>query len=697
MVRPCTPAMACRTLSSLERPVCHPPPPSLTRFSRLPLANSRLVTVESGARQVDLLEGSRLPVRTARLPSHVTRHPIVTARPVTSRDGVRILDLVEDGLPIRPAVSLAATPIARSVSQLPVASLVERRERRQSRSRPWLQQRKHVVPPTVVQSPPVVPESATPPLPTKHVSFGDVTVHEVSRWINPVYTSYLPIAITRPVKAATGVQFAELLKGSCLPIRTAGAYLARPSRLPVDPVDLLEGSCLPIRTTQARPRTFVPAARTVTSLVSSTLPVSMVERRKLRESRSRPWIKQRELPHSTAIEARPKKFVSFGSVTSMVVSRWIEPEHVFDDSAPPIVSPRPVLSASAARILDFLEGSSLPVRRSPAVKTTTSLPIVSSISQLPVASLVERTEARPARQCPSVVSGQTIPVGVDDLERFAAATLVRGRPIESALSFVPPRSGPVSTDIVDCTTFAKLDLRGVKEAFLVGNSRPHDNESETKFWNELEFVYGSPCSESESAYSPVSSEEFVHSPISEDEFVRSPISESPVYSHMEELTVHCSDSEEELQSSDSEDGFVHSPVSSEEFVRSPVSDSDWVDSSRLEQLTVHSSDLMEDFVRSSRLEEDRIPLFEEDFVHSPCSDDATPGTWRCINCGLNLPLPHDSSHDAVCNLVPKYGSRLSTLDAHLDGQCAGDSTCHWCVVELQEDSQDDENDEYLPY
>ncbi|KAJ5752547.1 hypothetical protein N7520_009464 [Penicillium odoratum] len=660
MVRPCTPAMACRTLSSLERPVCHPTPPSLTRFSRLPLANSRMVTL-----------------RTARLPSHVTRHPIVTARPVTSQVGVRILDLVEDRLPIRPAVSPAATAIARSVSQLPVASLVERREKRQSRSRPWLQQRKHVVPPTVVQSPPVVPESATAPPPTKHVSFGDVTVHEVSRWINPIYTSYLPIAITRPVKAATGIQFAELLKGSRLPIRTAGAYLARPSRLPVDPVDLLEGSCLPIRTIQARPRTFVPAARTVTSLVSSTLPVSMVERRKLRESRSRPWIKQRELPHSTAIEARPKKFVSFGSVTSMVVSRWIEPEHVFDDSAPPIVSPRPVLSASAARILDFLEGSS-------------GLP-------LPVASLVERTEARPARQCPSVVSGETIPVGVDDLEHFAAATPVWGRPIESALSFAPPRSDPVSTDIVDCTTFAKLDLRGVKEASLVVDSRPHDTESETKFWNELEFVYGSPCSESESVYSPVSSEEFVHSPISEEEFVRSPISESPVYSHLEELTVHCSDSEEELQSSDSEDGFVHSPVSSEEFVRSPVSDSEWVDSSRLEQMTVHSSDLMEDFVRSSRLEEDRIPLFEEDFVHSPCSDDATPGTWRCINCGLNLPLPNDFSHDAVCVLAPKYSSRLSTWDAHLDGQCAGDSACHWCVVELQEDSQDDENDEYLPY
>ncbi|KAJ5554344.1 hypothetical protein N7513_004303 [Penicillium frequentans] len=100
----------------------------LARPSRLPLVTTRPLIAEIGVRFSDLRKGSRLPIST-----QGQRHLPVALKPVAQHPS-----------------------IAKSISQLP-SPLVERREARQARSRPWIQPLKQVAPRrTQIQTLPVV-------------------------------------------------------------------------------------------------------------------------------------------------------------------------------------------------------------------------------------------------------------------------------------------------------------------------------------------------------------------------------------------------------------------------------------------------------------------------------------------------------------------------------------------------------------
>ncbi|KAJ5903947.1 hypothetical protein N7504_006330 [Penicillium tannophilum] len=106
-------------------------------------------------------------VRLRPSPARLSRLPIVTTRPLIAEIGVRFSDLRKgSGLPIstqaQQHLPVAIKPIAqhhsiaKSISQLP-SPLVERREARQARSRPWIQPLKQVAPRrTQIQTLPVV-------------------------------------------------------------------------------------------------------------------------------------------------------------------------------------------------------------------------------------------------------------------------------------------------------------------------------------------------------------------------------------------------------------------------------------------------------------------------------------------------------------------------------------------------------------
>lgn len=91
--------------------------PSLARPSRLPIVTIRPLTAEYGVRFTDLRKGSFLPISTP-----AQSHLPVALKPVAQH-----------------------TNIAKFISQLP-SPLVERREARQARSRPWIQPSKQVAP-----------------------------------------------------------------------------------------------------------------------------------------------------------------------------------------------------------------------------------------------------------------------------------------------------------------------------------------------------------------------------------------------------------------------------------------------------------------------------------------------------------------------------------------------------------------------
>lgn len=91
--------------------------PSPARLSRLPIVTTRPLIAEIGVRFSDLRKGSRLPIST-----QDQQHLPVAIKPIAQRHS-----------------------IAKSISQLPLP-LVERREARQARSRPWIQPRKQVAP-----------------------------------------------------------------------------------------------------------------------------------------------------------------------------------------------------------------------------------------------------------------------------------------------------------------------------------------------------------------------------------------------------------------------------------------------------------------------------------------------------------------------------------------------------------------------
>lgn len=96
--------------------------------TRLPIVITRPLIAEIGVRFSDLREGSRLPIST-----QAQQHLPVATKPIPHHHS-----------------------IAKSISQLP-SPLVERREARQARSRPWIQPRKQVAPRrTQIQTFPVV-------------------------------------------------------------------------------------------------------------------------------------------------------------------------------------------------------------------------------------------------------------------------------------------------------------------------------------------------------------------------------------------------------------------------------------------------------------------------------------------------------------------------------------------------------------